>query len=139
MSTLKYPPFNPEIFKMGYIILYKANSNKFAKLIGRKQLREGFSQENAWYSHVEMSGGGVHSINTSPPISSLVEINKKHKGRYAKLVRYKDKRYEAWGRYKVSYFSASLSNKRYDFRGIISFVIKWVKQNNRLYLCSEGV
>ncbi len=139
MLFRKYADFDPKIFKMGYIILYKNNGNKFGNLIGRQQLRQGFSKENSKFSHVEISGGGIHSINTSPPISKLVEITKTHKGRYARLVRYKDQEYRVFRRYKVAYFSATLCNKKYDFLGVTAFVIKWIKQNNRLFFCSEGV
>lgn len=130
--------FNLNRFKMGYIILYKPNGGKFGNLIVKKQLSRGFVPEHACYTHVEISGGGKHSINISPPISKLIVITKKHKGRYIRIMRYKNDRYEKKGRYKVAYFSATLCNKKYDIRGILSFLFKWVKQNNRLYFCSEG-
>ena len=41
-------------------------------------------------------------------------------------------------RYKIAYFSASLNNSPYDIKGILSFVFKWIKQNARLWFCSEG-
>lgn len=126
------------LLKMGYIILYKTDGSKVGRLIEKKQLSEGFIPEHACYTHVEVSGGGQHSINISPPVSKLIDITKRHKGRYIKVVRYKNEEYEKSKRYKVAYFSASLCNKGYDFRGVISFVFRWIKQNNRLYFCSEG-
>ena len=132
--------FNPDIFKMGYIILYKrgAGFDVFSKGIEAKQRMAGFSPEDSQFTHCEISGGGEHSINISPPLSKLVKITEAHKNRYVKLMRYKNADYESHKRYKVAYFSASLCNKGYDFPGIFSFLFKWIKQNNRLYFCSEG-
>lgn len=131
--------FSLDNFKMGYIILYKNDGSKFGRLIEKRQLREGYILEHAVYTHSEVSGGGRHSINIAPPRSRLIDIIKVHKGRYARIMRYKNEEYEKKGRYKVAYFSASLCNKGYDIRGVLSFIIKWIKQNNRLFFCSEGV
>lgn len=129
-------------FKMGYVILYKNAGDLFGNAIVKRQLAAGFSPHDAQVVHVEISGGGKHSINISPPLSKLVDITQAHKGRYAYLLRYKNEEYEKGLRYKVAYFSAALcSNKPYDIGGIlafISFLAKWFKQDNRLYFCSEG-
>ncbi len=124
-------------FRMGYIILYRNDKSWFGNLVEAKQLKAGFSPENAQYIHCEISGGEKHAINISPPISKLVDITQAHKGRYARLVRYKGYN-EDGKRYKVAYFSATLCNRGYDFGGILAFLFKWIKQNNRLYFCSEG-
>ena len=125
-------------FKMGYFILYKNSGGLFGDAIVRKQLASGFNKEDAQYTHVEVSGGENHSVDIAPPTSKLVNIEEAHKGEYAKLVRYKDKNYEDRLRYKVAYFSATLCNRGYDFQGILSFLFRWVHQNNRMYFCSEG-
>ena len=130
--------FNLDIFKMGYFILYRNDKSLFGNGIKAKQISAGFSEGDANYVHIECSGGGEHAINISPPISKLVKITEAHKGRYVKLVRFKNADYEAGKRYKVAYFSAALCNKGYDIPGILSFLFKWIKQNNRLYFCSEG-
>jgi len=136
-----YPPFNLDIFKMGYIILYKNDKSLFGNLIVKKQLLAGFNPEDAQYIHCEISGGEIYSINIAPPLSKLVKINEAHRGRYACLMRYKGYN-EDGKRYKVAYFSAALcANKPYDVGGVlafISFLAKWFRQNNRLYFCSEG-
>ena len=132
-----YPPFNLDIFKMGYIILYRNDKSLFGNLIVKRQLLAGFSPEDAQFTHCEISGGSEFSINISPPISKLVKINEVHKGRYVRLVRYKGYN-EDGKRYKVAYFSATLCNKGYDIPGILAFLFKWIKHNNRLYFCSEG-
>lgn len=123
---------------MGYMILYRNDGSKFGRAIQAKQEASGFTNEQACYTHCEISGGSEYSINISPPLSKLVDITQKHKGRYIKIVRYKDKYYEEKGRYKVAYFSASLCNLGYDIRGILHFIFKWIKESNRHYFCSEG-
>ncbi len=124
-------------FRMGYFILYRNDKSLFGNAIAKRQLLAGFSPESSQYTHIEISGGEIHSINISPPISKLVDITKAHKGRYACLVKYKGYN-EDGKRYKVAYFSATLCNKGYDIPGILSFLFKWIKHNNRLYFCSEG-
>ncbi len=125
-------------FRMGYFILYKSEGDFFGKGITAKQLSAGFSVEDSQYVHIEVSGGETTSVNISPPISKLVDITQDHKGRTTKVVRFKNTDYENRLRYKVAYFSATLCNKGYDFGGILAFLFKWIKQNNRLYFCSEG-
>lgn len=125
-------------FRMGYAILYRSDGSLFNNAIVKRQLAAGFSPHDAQVTHVEISGGEVHSINISPPISKLINIAEVHKGRYAYVVRYKNQAYEDALRYKVAYFSATLCNKGYDISGILAFLFKWIKQNNRLYFCSEG-
>ena len=129
---------NLDILKMGYFIVYKSCGGFFSNQIIKRQLAEGFTKEDAQYTHVEISGGEKHSINISPPISKLIDITKIHVGRYAKVMRYKNKDYENGKRYKVAYFSASLCNKTYDVPGVLAFIFKWIKHNNRLFFCSEG-
>ena len=131
--------FNLDLFKMGYIIIYKSGAGKFGRAIVEAQLAAEFSPDEAGYTHSEVSGGGKHSVNIAPPLSKLVDITKKHKGRYIKLLRYKNDDYEKKGRYKVAYFSATLANLGYDIRGVLKFMFKWVGNDNRLFFCSEGV
>jgi len=126
------------ILKMGYFIVYKNAGGFFSDEIVKRQLRTGFSEEDSQYTHVEVSGGEVHSINISPPLSKLVDITKIHKGRYIKVMKYKNEEYENCKRYKVAYFSAALCNKGYDIPGVLAFLFKWIKHNNRLFFCSEG-
>jgi hypothetical protein len=125
-------------FKMGYFILYKNTGGIFGNAIVKKQISAGFSKENSQFCHVEVSGGEVHSVNISPPVSKLVNITEAHKGKSFRVVRYRNQNYEDGLRYKVAYFSATLCNKGYDVGGIFAFMFKWIKQNNRLWFCSEG-
>jgi len=123
---------------MGHVIIYKNTGGLFGNGIVKKQLHAGFNKEDAQFCHAEISGGGKHSINIAPPISKLVDITKKHKGRHIRIVRFNNENYEQKGRYKVAYFSASLNNTGYDIQGIFRFIFKWIGHNNRLYFCSEG-
>ena len=127
-----------EILKMGDVIQYRNDGSKFGNLIQKKQINEGFTLDHAQWTHVEISGGGKHSINISPPRSKLVDITKTHKGRYIRIVRYNNEEFKKGKRYKVAYFSASLCNRGYDFGGIFAFAFKWIRHSNRLYFCSEG-
>ena len=131
-------PFNLDLFKMGYFILYRNDGSFFGNAIAQRQLLAGIDTDDAGFTHIEVSGGGEYAVNISPPLSKLVKITERHKGRYIRIMRYKNGEYEAGKRYKVAYFSATLCNKGYDISGILAFVIKWIKHNNRLYFCSEG-
>ena len=130
--------FNLDVPRMGYFLVYKSEGSFFSNQIVKKQLRSGFTPKQASVSHVEVSGGGQNSINTSPPRSKLIDITKAHKGRYVYIMKYRDEAYDIHGRYKVAYFSATLNNVGYDILGALRFVFKWIKQNNRLFFCSEG-
>ena len=131
-------PFSLDIPRMGYFIAYKHSGGIFGQGIIRKQLSAGFNEDDACYTHVEVSGGGPWSINIAPPSTKLVDITKKHKGRYIKILRYKNDCYQYKRRYKIAFFAATLCNKRYDWKGIAAFLFKWVRNDNRLYFCSEG-
>ena len=131
--------FSLDLLKMGNVIAYK-NEGKgiFGKAIVRKQLAKGYSKEDAQYTHVEISLGEQHSINVAPPKAKFIEITKKHAGRYIKILEYKHDHDNK--RYKVAALYAALcSNQAYDIAGILSFIFKWFKQNNRLFFCSEAV
>ena len=125
-------------FRMGYFILYKNTGGIFGDTIVKKQLSAGFMPDDAQFCHIEVSGGEIHSVDISPPVSKLVKITEEHKGEYCRVVRFKNEEYEKALRYKVAYFSATLCNKGYDIKGVLSFIFRWIKQSNRFYFCSEG-
>ncbi len=129
--------FTLDRFKIGYAIVYRHEGGLFGDMIVKKQLTAGFIPAHAEYSHVEISLGEEYSINISPPKSRLCDILKVHKGRYIKIVKYRATDYNV-KRYKVGCLYASLNNTGYDFRGILSFMFKWLRNKNRLYFCSEG-
>lgn len=126
---------------MGYLIQYR-NPGRFFDFFGnaivKRQLMAGIDLIDACFVHIEISGGEEDSVNISPPISKRIDITKTHKGRFARLIRYKNTEYEQGKRYKVAYFSAVLCNKPYDIKGILAFVIKWIKEDKNKPFCSEG-
>ena len=124
--------FSLDNFRMGYVLAYKSDGSLINRQIVKRQIGAGFSPEHSQITHVEISGGGADSIEIAPPISKRIKITKKHAGRYVYILRFKNKDYEKRGRYKVAYFSATLNNTGYDIAGILAFLYKWMKQNNRL-------
>jgi hypothetical protein len=122
--------YNESIPKMGYFIVYKKRDgfHPFDKLIYDEQRNEGFSKEDSKYVHVEVSGGGHHSINASFPFVRPIKLDKKRKGRYVKIVAYKNRDYMNGKRYKVAYHGATMCNKVY---GVIS--LTWFKINNLVF------
>ena len=123
---------------MGYILAWRSDKSFLCEAVVKSQRLAGFSEEASQVTHIEVSGGGVHAINISPPISKLVDITKAHAGRYVYVLRYRNSDYEIKGRYKIAYYSATLCNRFYDIPGILGFLFKWIKQGNRLWFCSEG-
>ena len=143
----KQIPFDKDMLKIGYFILYQSGQGWFGKQIVKQQLKEGFTQEQAIYTHVECSGGELDSINVAPPRAERINIIDVHSGRYAKVVRFK--KYSSDNkRYKVAYFNASLNGSLYDAKGIMAFLAKrvpilvflteWLRKKNRFYFCSEA-
>jgi len=138
-----------DIFKQGYIILYKHEETHwlkgwFSNRIVAKQKQLGFIDKHAQYTHAEICGGriregnnivGYQSINVAPPKSRWIDLTKDHKGRYVTVLKHKE--YTDEIRRHVAYASARLNNLAYDKRGILAFAISWIRQNNRLYFCSE--
>ena len=131
--------FDLSLFKMGYILAYRGDSSWFSKQIIKVQERLGFPFVASRITHVEVSGGEEYSVNIVVPISRCIKITERHAGRYVHVMRYKNEEYERKGRYKVAYFSATLSNLRYDVLGVVRFLVRWVRQSNKLWFCSEGV
>lgn len=143
--TIRYHgPFGLDIPRMGYFILYRHDSKGWiGRAIKAAQVKAGFDIHDAAYTHVEVSLGGRHSICIEPPRSKLVDITKRWKGKYIKIVRYEkypdDKTFRFYHlRHKVSAFAASKCNLPYDFMGIGSFVLKFFKHRKNAYFCSEN-
>ena len=135
-------PLTVAIAKTGYLALYMSNESFFNNQIVKRQLKAGFAYKDAVYTHVETIGikhdGIRYSINVNFPKTKKIDMFKHHKGRYVKILRFKNEHYEKWGRSKVSWWAASKCNKKYDVFGVLAFVFKWMKQNNRLWFCSES-
>jgi len=131
--------FNLDIPKMGYFLLTKHDSGLIGKLITKEQLKHGFSEEDSKYTHVEVLGGGAYSVRVAPPLTKVIDITKKYKGRYIKIVKYNNENYEKKGRYKVAFWAASNCNKKYDWFGIFRFKMSWLfDHKERDFFCSEN-
>lgn len=142
MDELKYPPLTIDIPKTGYIAAYMTNGSFFNNLIVKEQIKQGFSDAAAQYTHIEIIGIKLndirYSINITFPKVKKIDMFKHHKGRYVRILRYRNEHYERWGRAKISWLAATKCNTRYDVFGVLAFMFKWLKQNNRLWFCSEG-
>lgn len=131
-----YPNFNLDIPKMGYFILYKHEKGFIGNCIRAKQLKAGFSEEDSQYTHIEVSGGGQESVCVAPPKTRVVDITKKYKGRYVKIVKYNASDYNT-KRYKIAFWSATHCNLPYDFLGIAAFITKVFKHVRNWWFCAE--
>ena len=131
------PRFNLNIPKMGDIIAYENTSGMVGKAIEKVQRKKGFTDDEARYTHVDISLGGQHAMYVGPPFSRLIDIRKKHPRRFCKILRYRgyDKPRKSA---KVAAWAASHCNLVYDFSGVVSFLFKFVKDAKHLYFCSEN-
>lgn len=143
MAEEKYPPFSLDLIKPGYGLLTRHEGGFFSRGIEKKQRKEGFSEEDAAYTHIEVLGPPPWSICVAPPKTRLVDITKKYKGRYVKIVRYK--RFENDRKLSdVAFWAATHCNVPYDWSGVISFssIVKilfvWIKQHASKWFCSEN-
>ena len=132
--------FNLDIPRIGYVVAVKKDRKGFiSNMIYKSQRKAGFNEDDSSYIHVAMSSGGPHMVNIIPPRSKLINLQKKYKGSYIKILRLDSKSYEEKKRYKVAlFYNALASNLKYDVKGAISFVFSWVKHSKRDYFCSEA-
>ena len=132
--------FDLNIPRMGYFILYRHSiSGSFVgDQIKKAQLKAGFEQSKAKFTHVEVSLGGQHSVYVAPPMAKTIDITEKNKGKYIMITKYKG--YEGNNkRYKIAAWSASLCNLRYDWFGVLRFKFRWLFRNmTQNYFCSEN-
>jgi len=132
--------FDLSIPRMGYFILYRNEGgfrNFFGNGIERTQRSRGFPVEDSRFTHVEVSGGGQWAVAVVPPKSKIVDITKKYKGRYIKIVRHRAESYSI-KRYKVAFWASSNCNTYYDWHGVLGFAFKWFKSKVNKYFCSEN-
>lgn len=83
-------PFSLDIPRMGYFILYKSpGKDVFGRTIISTQKKAGIPEEDAQYTHVEVSGGGQWAVKVTPPKIAVTNILETYKGRHVKIVRFK--------------------------------------------------
>ncbi|MFC1808855.1 hypothetical protein ACFL3D_01875 [Candidatus Omnitrophota bacterium] len=138
-----YGPFNLDIPRMGFIILYKHDKGIVGDLIKKQQLKMGFNEEEASFTHVEVSGGGPWAVYVGTPRSSVIHIKEKYRGRTARIVRIKIPAHMTGPKYwrklaKVAFWAATHCNLKYDFLGIAGFLTSLVKHAHSRYFCSEN-
>jgi len=129
--------FNLNIPKMGHFLLVKHEKGWLGDQIKNTQIKMGFKERDAIYTHVEVLGGGQHSVCVAPPCTSIIDFTKKYKNRYVKIVRYKGDGYVI-RRYKVAFWAASHCNLKYDWRGVIAFIVTSLRDRFNKYFCSEN-
>ena len=133
--------FTLDIPRIGHILAVRYDRKKFnifSEGIYQKQIWELFKKEDALYTHVAISSGGPHIVNVTPPKARLVGLVKTYKGSYVKLLRFKGKDFDNHIRYKIAcMYNAFASNLKYDWWGIIHFIIPRIKQMDDKPFCSE--
>ncbi len=130
--------FSLEIPRMGYILAVRSDNSWVSNMIAKEQRKRGFSIKDSMYTHVEVMGGGPHSIKVAPPKTRIIKITKDYKGRYVKILKYNHTTY-ATKRYKVAFWAASHCNLVYDFFGVLKFKIHQIFHWKNSYLCSDNV
>jgi len=118
---------NLDDLKMGYFLVFKGGDSLISRVIKKEQREVGIEDDDAEFTHVEISGGGPWSIGALWPRSKIINIQKSYRGRFTKVVRYRE-----YGddnkRYKVSFFGASRCNLPYGWFSGLWFVLNdWFK------------
>ena len=135
---------NLDQLRIGYIIAVryerKKNFNFFSEGIYQRQLWEGYNSDDALFTHVAISSGRPYLVNVTPPKAKWVEdIIKVYSGCYIKVLKYKGENYDKHLRYKIAcFYNAIASNLKYDWFGVISFIIPKIQQIKGRPFCSEA-
>ena len=135
---------NLDLLKSGDELLVRNEGRFIGNQIERNQLKAGFSPEDSEYTHVEvlalrdrLDPSKFWSVCVAPPKTKLVNFPEYYKGRYVKIVRYKE--YVCFGRLKdVAVWAVSHVNVPYDVRGVLRFIFVWIKQHTSKWFCSEN-
>ena len=137
-------PLNLDLLKPGDGLLTRNEGGFFSNQIEKKQLRVGFNTEDSKFTHIEILAirdtkdpSKFWSVRIAPPRAKLVNFPEFYKGRYIKIIRYKE--YENFDKLKdVALWAVSHCNVPYDFPGIFRFLFIWIKQHASKWFCSEN-
>lgn len=129
---------NLNVPRMGNIIVFKGDNSWICRQIKKSQKKLGFTDEDSSYSHVAVSGGGPYIVDVAMPRTKVIDMRKKYKGRYIKVLEYTADDY-AIKRYKIAFWSSSLNNLGYDFLGVLKFRIGFIFHKANKFFCSENV
>lgn len=102
-------------------------------------MKRGFKEEDAEYTHGAVSCGGQWIMEVSPPRSKVIDIRKKYRGSYIKILRFMNEEYEEKGRYKIALWAVTQSNLRYDWFGVLRFKLGIFWQWRGRPFCSENM
>lgn len=135
--------FKLELLRIGYVIAFRYDRQKKFDLISdgifQRQLWQGFNSDDACFTHVAISSGDNYLVNVTPPKAKLIKLLDAYKGSYIKILKYKGLDFERLVRYKVGcIYNAIASNLRYDWMGVLSFVLPAIKQIKSRPFCSEA-
>jgi len=131
--------FNLDIPKIGYILAVRRGKKDFiGSQIERVQLKAGYKPEDACYTHTEISSGGPDSMRIMPPRAKAINIEKFYAGQYVKFLKLNDIYFDAYHRYKIALKYNLLCNKKYDYRGVLAFILSWIHQDQKKPFCAEG-
>lgn len=131
--------FNFDLCKIGYILAVKKLPKEFyGDAIEKIQLKKGYEKKDAEYTHVEILSGGNDSMRIMTPRAKPISLNDFYKGRYIKILKLKEYVPEKI-RYKIALKYNLLCNKKYDKRGVLAFILPFIRQNPNKQFCSEGV
>lgn len=143
--------FNLDLFRSGDGLLTQNKGGFFGNRIEKAQYRMKkeddsllFTAEQASFTHIEVliirdtkNFNKFWSIKVAPPKAKLVNFPEFYKGRYVKIVRYKN--YESFDKLKdVAVWAATHVNVPYDWPGIVKFLFVWIKQHISRWFCSEN-
>ena len=130
--------FNLDIPRIGYIVLFKHEGGWISNQIRKTQIKKGFKEENAIYTHSAISCGGPYIMEIAAPKSKVIDIRDKYYGKWVKILRYVNDEYQRKGRYKIALWSVSQSNLRYDWFGALALKFRIFWQWKSRPFCSEN-
>lgn len=129
-----------KLIKRGDTLL-TCNEGKYRNFISnrieRSQIKAGFSLHDAKYTHIEVIGPPPISIVAAPPRVREANFLKRYKGRYVIITRFRGYENDMQGA-DVAFWAATTANERYDYPGVLNFIIGWIKQKASWWFCAEN-
>ena len=140
----EYPVLNSDYLKPGFFVVIKRpeKSGFLYNQIEKAQLKAGYSKAASKYVHVSIIGVDCYIINTTPPRTKIADLFEVYKGRYIKILKYKEYKENDLKGYEVAFWAASTCNIRYDWIGLAAFKFPWLgkifkRLQKKWLFCSE--
>lgn len=137
------PSLNPDILKIGYVILVAS----YKPIIRAFQQKAGYGESSKW-THILGGLGGYDAVGAYVPRSRVVNLQKEYadKGIEIKVLRRKGQLEHK--RYKVALWWATMNNLPYDalqffwfplsvFCAKIGLILHRLFSSNKRFVCSE--